>query len=180
MLPSTHQGRSQCWWGPLRPALLQSCWGGGCCAFTSPCSLQESMEKVRPSFIFLCSLHNGFLWEGLVRQSRRGGEEFRGSSSQPLLSVDGDMWLLQLCMVGTYSSVYSRSPLADAKGIIPPEQGPVGGEQWSEWLYFQGLEINCKIVHHISSHKEVCAKVVTFLPLLCTCTTRPFIGICLY
>lgn len=71
---------------------------GGCCAFTSPCSLQGSVEKVRPSFIFLFSLHNGFLWEGLVRQSRRGGEEFRGSSSQPLLSVDGDMWLLQLYM----------------------------------------------------------------------------------
>lgn len=62
--------------------------------------------------------------------------------------------------------------MADAKGIVPQEQGPVGGEQWSEWLYFQGLEINCKIVHQILSQEEVCAKGVTFLPLLCTCTSR--------
>lgn len=40
------------------PELL---WGGGCCAFISPWSLQGSVEKVRPSFIFLFILHNGFL-----------------------------------------------------------------------------------------------------------------------
>lgn len=51
--------------------------GGGCCAFISPCSLQGSMEKVRPSFIFLFSLHNGFLWEDVVRQSKRGRRVLR-------------------------------------------------------------------------------------------------------
>lgn len=33
---------------------------------------------------------------GPVRQSRRGGKEFQGSSSQSLLSVACDLWLLQL------------------------------------------------------------------------------------
>lgn len=34
--------------------------------------------------------------------------------------------------------VCGRGPLADQKGTVPPEQGPVGGGRWSEEVYFQG------------------------------------------
>lgn len=65
--------------GPPEACTSPELLGGSHCAFTSPCSLRGGTEKVRPSFISLFSLHNGFLWEGLVRQSRRGVKEFPGS-----------------------------------------------------------------------------------------------------
>lgn len=62
--------------GPPEACTSAELLGGSYCSFTLPCSLRGGMEKVRPSFISLFSLHNDFLREGLVRQSRRRVKEF--------------------------------------------------------------------------------------------------------
>lgn len=67
---------------------------GSHCAFTSPCSLQRGKEKVRLP-LFPSSAYTKAFCER-AWYSRAGEREFVGFWAQPLLSADGDMWLLQL------------------------------------------------------------------------------------
>lgn len=50
--------------------------GGGCCDFYITLLAAGNMEKIRPSFISLFSLHNGFQWEGLVSFWGSSGPSF--------------------------------------------------------------------------------------------------------
>lgn len=126
--------KSPCWWGPLGPALLPSCWGVAA-ALLHHLVVCRGAGKSPPFFYFPLQPTQWLSVRGLGKAEPKG----RGSVlwfQAGSLSLDGDIRLLLLHRLhtggGPCRRVCGRGLLADGMSTVPPEQDPGGGGQWSQ------------------------------------------------